>query len=326
MRRREFITLLGSAVAAWPLVARAQPLPIVGHLDLLPDPEGRPHLFAAIRKGLNETGYVEGQNVVIDYLSAGGQIDRLPALASELVRRRAAVIITPGNRLGAQAAKAATATIPIVFSYGGDPVETGLVASLNRPSGNITGFTEMATEIAPKRLGIMHELLPAARFALLVDPAVPPPTGLITSLQVAASSIGREIEVVYVPGTTDEIDKFFASLGQKRIDAVLVNTSARFYGLRLRFAMLTARHALPAIYWDRAFPVAGGLMSYGSSVEDMFRQVGVYAGRILKGEKPGDLPVQRPTKYELVINITTAKALGLAVPATLLARADEVIE
>src|SRR5262249_37489593 len=179
----------------------------------------------------------------------------------------------------------------------------------------------MATEIAPKRLGIMHELLPAAaRFALFVDPAVPPPTGLITSLQVAASSIGRDIEVVYVPGTTGEIDKVLASLGQKRIDAVLVNTSARFYGLRQRFAVMTARHALPAIYWDRAFPVAGGLMSYGSSVEDMFRQVGVYAGRILKGEKPGDLPVQRPTKYELVINITTAKALGLEVPPSLLAR------
>ena len=214
-----------------------------------------------------------------------------------------------------------------MFSFAVDPVETGLVASFNRPSGNITGFTEMATEIAPKRLGIMHELLPAAaRFAFLVDPAVPPPTELITSLHVAASSIGREIEVVYVPGTTDEIDKVLASLPQKRIDAVLVNTSARFYGLRLRFATLTARHALPAVYWDRAFPDTGGLMSYGSSVEDMFRQVGVYAGRILRGEKPGDLPVQRPTKYELVINIKTAKALGLTVPDTLLARADDVIE
>ena len=329
MRRRQFISLLGGAAAACPLSvwAQRQALPVVGHLDLLPNPEGRPHLFAAIRKGLNETGYVEGQNVVIDYLSAEGQIDRLPALASELVRRRVAVIITPGNRLGAQAAKAATATIPIVFSYGGDPVETGLVASLNRPSGNITGFTEMAAEIAPKRLGIIHELLPTAgRFALLVDPAVPPPTALITGLHAAALSIGREIEVVYSAGTVDEIDKALASLGQKRIDAVLVNTSARFYGLRQRFAVMTARHALPAIYWDRAFPVAGGLMSYGSSVEDMFRQVGVYAGRILKGEKPGDLPVQRPTKYELVINIKTAKTIGLTVPDTLLARADEVIE
>src|SRR5262245_54103603 len=329
MRRREFITLLGGAAVTWPIKARAQrqSLPVVGHLDLPGNPQGRVQLFAAIRKGLNETGYVEGQNVGIDYLSAEGQIDRLPALASELVRRRVAVIITPGNRLAAQAAKAATATIPIVFSFGGDPVEVGLVASLNRPSGNITGFTEMAAEIAPKRLGIIHELLPTAgRFALLVDPAVPPPTALITGLHAAALSIGREIEVVYSAGTVDEIDKALASLVQKRIDAVLVNSSNRFYDLRLRFAILATRYALPAVYWDRAFPDAGGLMSYGSSVEDMFRQVGVYAGRILKGEKPADLPVQQPTKFELVVNFKTAKSLGLEVPPALLARADEVIE
>src|SRR5262245_20749676 len=221
--------------------------------------------------------------------------------------------------------------LPLLFrlcsALAGTPSKSVVVASLNRPSGNITGFTEMAAEIAPKRLGIIHELLPTAgRFALLVDPAVPPPTALITGLHAAALSIGREIEVVYSAGTVDEIDKALASLVQKRIDAVLVNSSNRFYDLRLRFAILATRYALPAVYWDRAFPDAGGLMSYGSSVEDMFRQVGVYAGRILKGEKPADLPVQQPTKFELVVNFKTAKSLGLEVPPALLARADEVIE
>ncbi len=328
MKRRDFIALLGGAAMAWPLAARAQQatMPVIGFLHSASAAAFAAHL-AAFRKGLSEAGYVEDQNVAIEYRWAEGQNDRLPALAAELVRRRVAVIITPGSRPASQAAKAATTTIPIVFSFGTDPVQTGVVASLNRPGGNVTGFSEMAAELAPKRLGIMHELMPGAiRFVLLVEPNVPPPPALITDLHAAASAIGRQAEVLYASGTIRDIDTAIENVGQKRIDAILVNPSARFYDLRAQLATLAGRRAIPAIYWDRAFPDVGGLMSYGSSVEDLFRQVGVYAGRILKGENPGDLPVQQPTKFDLVINLKAARALGLEIPPTLLARADEVIE
>jgi putative ABC transport system substrate-binding protein len=329
MRRREFITLLGGAAVAWPLAARAQEpaMPLVGFLDA-GLPETRAYLLAAVRQGLAESGFVEGRNVAIDYRSAEGQFDRLPALAAELVRRRVTVIITPGSAVSTGAAKAATTTIPIVFSTGGDPVQLGLVASLNRPGGNVTGFTEMNSELAPKRLGLLHELIPdAARFAILVDPNFisTSPTA-ITDVQAAASAIGRQIEVLYAAGTIRDIDTAFASLVQKRVDALLVNPSARFYGLRAQLANVAALHAVPAIYWDRAFAEAGGLMSYGSNVTDLFRQVGVYAGRILKGEKPADLPVQQATKFELIINLKAAKAIRLTIPESLLLRADEAIE
>jgi putative tryptophan/tyrosine transport system substrate-binding protein len=326
IRRREFITLLGGAAVGWPIVARAQRLaiPVVG---LLTPVSLTPALSAAIRQGLGETGYVEGRNVAIEHLSAEGQFDRLPALAAELVRRRAAVILTPGSRAAAEAAKAATTAIPVVFSFGSNPVQAGLVPSFNRPGGNVTGFSEMATETAPKRLGIMHELIPrAVRFAFFFDPAAPPLPAVITDLQAAASAIGGQVDVLNVAGTMPDIKMAVEGLGQRRPDAILVNPSPRFYDLRAQFALLAARHAVPAIYWDRAFPDAGGLMSYGSSVEDLFRQVGVYAGRILKGEKAGDLPVQQAAKFELVINLKTTNALGLTVPPNLLATADEVIE
>jgi putative ABC transport system substrate-binding protein len=327
MRRREFITLLGAA-AACPLSAHAQQrvMPVVGFLHSL-SPESIPSLVAAFRKGLSETGYDEGRNVSIEYRWAEGHLDRLPAMATDLVRRRAAVIVTPGNRPAAEAAKAATTTIPIVFSFGANPVQLGLVASFNRPGGNLTGFSEMATELAPKRLGIMHELLPGAtRFVLFAETTSSVTPALITDLQAAASAIGRQVEVLYFSGTSPDLDAALASLAQKRVDAILVSPSSRFYDLRAQFAMLAARHAVPAIYWDRAFPDAGGLMSYGSSVEDLFRQVGVYAGRILKGEMPADLPVQQATKFDMVINLNAARALGVTIPPNLLATAEEVIE
>jgi putative ABC transport system substrate-binding protein len=330
IRRREFLTLLGGGAAGWPLAARAQQqgTPVVGYLSQSTSAVP-PSLFAAFRQGLAETGFVEGRNVAIDYRSAEGQVDRLPSIAAELVRRGVAVIVTPGNAQGARAAKEVTASIPIVFSMGADPVSYGLVTNLSRPGGNVTGFTEMATEIAPKRLGIMHELIPSAtRFVLLVaeTEAATLTSEIVSNMQAAGSTMGGQVEIVRTPGTAREIDATFASFAQRRVDAVLVSNSSAFYFLRGDFALLAVRYGIPAIYWDRAFPDAGGLMSYGSSVTDMFRQVGSYAGRILKGEKPGDLPVQRATKFDLVINLKAARALHLDVPPFLLARADEVIE
>jgi putative ABC transport system substrate-binding protein len=335
MTRREFIALLGSGAAVaptflWPLAARAQQagVPVIGYLQS-GSPE--PTVAAAFRKGLSEAGYDEGRNVAIEYRWAEGQLDRLPALAADLVRRRVAVIAAPGSGAAVLAAKAATTTIPIVFSTASDPVQLGLVVSLNRPGGNVTGFSEMGAELGPKRLGIMHELMPGAiRFAMLVPSGSPNdnPT-VITNLQVAASAMGLQIEVFRAPGasgTIGDIDTAIENIVQKRIDAILVFPGGLFYDLRKQFVAVMARHAIPAIYWDRPAVEAGGLMSYGSSVLDLDRQVGVYAGRILKGEKPADLPVQLPTKFELVINLKAAKALGLTVPPTLLALADEVIE
>jgi putative tryptophan/tyrosine transport system substrate-binding protein len=324
MRRREFVTFLGGA-AAWPRAARAQQqaMPVIGYLGT-----GSPDalLMAAFRKGLNEIGYLEGQNVTIEYRFAYNQFDRLQELAADLVRRRVAVIVSVGGTHSTLAAKSATTTIPIVLGFGGDPVQLGVVASLNRPGGNVTGVTTIGGELAAKRLGLLHELRPnAALFAVLVDAHSPMTESTIRDLQAATVAIGRHIEVL-IAGTNRDIDTAFASLIHKRADALLVTPQPLFRDRRIQLLTLAARHAVPAIYPTRDYAEAGGLMSYGANFTDIVRQTGIYAGRVLKGEKPADLPVQAPTKYELVINLKTAKALGLEVPATLLALADEVIE
>jgi putative tryptophan/tyrosine transport system substrate-binding protein len=327
MQRREFITLLGGAAAVWPLAARAQQpaMPVVGFL--YPGaPEANANLVAAFRKGLSETGYVEGQNVAIEYRWADNQYDRLPAMAADLVRRQVAVIAAAASTAAAVAAKAATKTIPIVFSGGGDPVQTGLVASLNRPGGNVTGISSMNVELGAKRLGFLHELLPSAtRFAVLVNPNSPLTEPFVADVRAAAGAIGRSIEVL-TASTNREIDAAFANLVQKRAEALVILPDPLFINRRVQLATLAVRHALPAIYPFREDAEAGGLMSYGSSITDLARQAGVYTGRILKGEKPADLPISRATKFEFVINLQTAKLLGLDIRPSLLAIADEVIE
>jgi putative ABC transport system substrate-binding protein len=325
IRRREFINLVGGAAAAWPLGARAQqsPVPKIGFLQT-----GSPNAIAeaAFRKGLSEIGFVVGRNVVIEFRYAEDQNDRLPALAAELVRRRVAVIFCRGA-VELTAAKAATTTIPIVFTTAADPVQAGMVTSFNRPGGNVTGVSSMSTELTAKRFGLLHALLPvAARFAVLVDPDVLRTTASVTAhAQAAASTIGRQIEV-FTASTSGEIEVAFATMLQKRADALLIGPSLFFEIRRVQFATLAARHALPAIYIKREFVEVGGLMSYGASIADMNRQGGIYVGRILKGEKPADLPVMQPTQFEFIINLQTARALGIEVPPTLLATADEVIE
>jgi putative ABC transport system substrate-binding protein len=324
LHRRALITLLGGA-AAWPLAARGQPaMPVIGFLY-----EGSPkpiaHLVAAFREGLMETGYVEGQNVAIEFRWARNEIDRLPELAADLARRRVAVVATPGSTQAALAAKAATTSIPIVFSMGGDPVQAGLVASLNRPGGNITGISSMNRELSSKRLGLLHELMPKAeRFAVLVINTSFREL-LVQDVQAGASTIGRQIEVFYASSNRD-IGAAFASIVQKRIEALVLTPGPLFNNNRVQLATLAARHVLPTIYSSREFAEAGGLMSYGPSITEEFRQTGIYSGRVLKGEKPADLPVMRAIKFEFIINLQTARALGLEVPPTLLARADEVIE
>jgi putative ABC transport system substrate-binding protein len=327
VRRREFITLASGAAATWPLTARAQQaaMPVIGYLGT-GAPETFAHLVAAFRKGLSETGYVEGQNVAIEFRWAESQYDRLPALAADLVRRRLAVLVTPQSTLAALAAKAATTTIPVVFSIGGDPVQAGLVASFNRPGGNITGISLMNVDLAAKRLGLLHELLPrATRFAVLANPTNTITEPMIKDLQAAASGVRRQIEVLSAT-TNGDIDAAFASVVQQRADALLVNPDGLFFSRRVQIVTLAVRYAVPAIYFDRVFTEAGGLMSYGANLADLHRWLGIYTGRILKGEKPADLPIVRAAKFEFVINLQTAKTLGAEIPATLLARADEVIE
>jgi putative ABC transport system substrate-binding protein len=328
VKRRGFIALLGGAAAAWPLAARAQQPPALPVIGLLHSASAAAFadLVASFRKGLSEAGYVEGQNVAIEYRWGEGHNERLPDLAADLVRRRVAVIVTPVSTAATLAARAATATVPIVFVIGADPVKIGLVASLNRPGGNATGISDIGVELA-KWLALLHELLPGvARFAVLVNPDNPFITRpFVTELQAAASAMGGQIEVVNA-STNSEIDMAFATLLKKKTDAFLISPEALFVTRRVQLITLAARHALPALYHRREFADAGGLMSYGSSLADQFRQTGVYAGRILKGENPAEMPVQLPTKFEFVINLQTAKSLGLEVPPTLLARADEVIE
>jgi putative ABC transport system substrate-binding protein len=327
MRRRDFITLLGGAAAAWPVAARAQQpaRPVVGFLHS-GAPETNPNPVSAFRKGLSEAGFVEGQNVTIEYRWGQNDYTRLPQLAADLARNRVAVIAAPNGAAAALAAKAATTTIPIVFASSSDPVQEGLVASLNRPGGNVTGFSAMGGEITTKRLGLLHELVPgAARIAVLVNPGNPLTDPTITALRPAAASIGLQIEV-FTADTSREIDTAFASLVQKRSDALFVSQESLFNTRRIQLATLATRHALPAIYSQRDIVEVGGLMSYAASLTDQYRQVGIYTGRVLKGEKPADLPVLRPTKFEFVINLQTARTLGIDVPATLLAQADEVIE
>jgi putative tryptophan/tyrosine transport system substrate-binding protein len=326
VKRREFITLL-VGVTSWPLAARAQQpaMPDVGYL-YAGAPEASAYLVAAFRKGLSKTGYVEGQNVAIEYSWTHNEFDRLPALAADLVRRQVTVIAAPGSAAAAVAAKAATATIPVVFSGGADPVQAGLVASLNRPGGNVTGVTTMNAEAGTKRLGLLHELLPhAVRFAVLVNPINSLTEPFVTDLRAAAAVFGAQIDV-FNCSTIGEINTAFVSLAQRQTDALVVGVDTLFLNRRVQVATLAAHHRLPAIYTLREQAEVGGLMSYGSSFTDLFRQTGIYVGRVLKGEKPADLPVLRASKFEFVINLQTAKTLGLDVPPTLLARADEVIE
>ena len=319
--RRQFIAGLGSA-AAWPLVAQAQQaaMPVVGFLSGQSADDDKGFL-----QGLKETGYVEGQNVAIEYRWAENQSDRVPALAADLVRRRVAVIVA-ADSIAARAAKAATTTIPIVFNTGGDPVAMGLVASLNRPGANVTGIAILSAELAPKRLQLLRELIPdAIVFGVLADPASPSTQFLIPDLQAAARTLGLQLVVVNAR-TDSDLQTAFATFSQRHVGAVLVCPGTFFERHPEQLAALAARHALPAIGPGREFALDGGLMSYGTNRGDLFHQGGIYTGRILKGEKPADLPVQQATKLELVINLKTAKALGLTIPETLLATADEVIQ
>jgi putative ABC transport system substrate-binding protein len=326
VKRREFITLLGGTAVGWPLAARAQQpgMPVIGFLNGA-SPEGYAPYVAAFHQGLKEAGYVEGQNVAIEYRWAQGQYDRLPALAADLVRRQVAVIAV-GTNPAAPAAKAATATIPIVFTTGLDPVQEGLVASLNRPGGNLTGVTALAVEVGPKGLELLHELVPAATvIALLVNPTNPSAEALSSDLRTAARTLGLQLHILRA-STERDFDRVFATLLQLRAGGLVIGTDGFFNTQSEQLATLTVRHAVPAIFPFREFTAAGGLMSYGVSIRDLYRLVGVYTGRILRGEKPADLPVHRATKVELIINLKTAKALGLTFPITLLGRADEVIE
>jgi putative ABC transport system substrate-binding protein len=325
VKRREFIAGLGSA-AAWPLVARAQPpaLPVIGWLGAQSADDDH-NVTVQFLQGLKETGFVEGQNVAIEYRWAENQYDRLPVLAADLVRRQVAVIVASGTP-ATLAAKAATQTVPIVFATANDPVALGLVASLNRPSANLTGIANLGIELAPKQLQLLHELMPnAAVFGVLADPAFPATPSIIADLQAAARTLGLQIVVVYAR-TDSDLEPAFATFSQQRVGAVLAGISALYARRMEQLAALAARHALPAIFQFRESVLAGGLMSYGSSQGYFYHQSGIYTGRILKGEKPGDLPVEQVTKIELTLNLKTAKALGLTVPQSILLRADEVIE
>ena len=326
MRRRKFIAVLGGAAAAWPLGARAQlpKMPVIGFINAA-SPQAYAPMLSAFIKGLGETSYIEDQNVKLEYRWAQGQIDRLPAFAADLVRRDVSVIVATGTPT-ALAAKAATTTIPIVFETGSDPVQLGLVASLNRPGGNVTGVAQLGVEIAPKRLEVLHELLPKAQvMALLVDLADPISQKTTEGVQAAARSLGLELHVLNVSSEL-ELDATFANLIQLRAGGLVIG-GGQFLNSRSKpLAALGLQHKLPTIFPYRDLAAAGGLMSYGTSITDAYRLAGIYTGRILKGEKPADLPVVQATKVELVINLKTAKALGITFPVSLLGRADEVIE
>jgi putative ABC transport system substrate-binding protein len=328
MRRREFIALLGGAATTWPLAARAQQpaMPVVGFLGA-GSLETYVLYLAAFRKGLGETGFIEGQNVAIEYRWAEGRYDRMAELAADLVRRKVAVIAVPGSPPGTRAAKAATSTIPIVFSVGDDPVKAGLVASISRPEGNATGINFFTGELVAKRLALLRELVPtAARVAVFINPSDPPRAELLRSdVQAAARDIGVQLQLLS-PSTVREIDAAFAALVREQAGALFVGPDAFYNTRRVQLATMAAHHSIPTAFAVREYVDAGGLMSYGTSLADMYRQVGVYSGRILKGAKPADLPVLQSTKFELVINAQTARMLGITVPPSLLARAVEVIE
>src|SRR5262245_13617914 len=328
MRRREFITLLGGATVAWPMTAQAQQpaMPVIGYLfagssgPMVDIPMG------AFRRALTEHGFVEGQNVTIEYSMAEGRYDRLPQLAADLVRRQVSLIVAAANPNAARAAKAATATIPIVFMVSDDPVKLGLVDSLNRPGGNATGVNYFLTELVSKRLAILRELLPAAvRFGVLVNPNSSAAEGTVQDLTAAGSALGVQIDVIPARDGR-EIEAAFASLSEKQAQALFVAPDSFFVTRRVQITTLAARHGIPAIYTVREYVEVGGLISYGTNITEVYRQLGIYSARILKGAKPADLPVVQSTKIELVINVSTARAFGIEVPPTLLARADEVIE
>ena len=327
MRRREFITWLGGAAAAWPLAADAQQaaMPVVGFLSSR-SPAEAAESAEGFRRGLGQTGYFEGKNVTIEYRWAEGHCDRLPAMAAELVARQVAAIAAVGGEPSGLAAKAVTTTIPIVCSLGGDAVKVGLVTQLNRPGGNITGVSILGAEMGPKRLELAHQLVPkATAFAVLINPKYSPGLAEARDMDVAAHSLGLQLTVLDA-SSESEIDRAFAVFAEHKLDALIINTDPFLLGQRLQIVQLAAGHNIPAVYFLREFVDAGGLMSYGPSVTNSYRQVGIYVGRILKGENVGDLPVVQPTKFDLVINLRAASALGLEIPTNLLVRADEVIE
>jgi putative ABC transport system substrate-binding protein len=328
MRRRDLLTLLGSAAATWPIAARAQQtaMPLIGYLAA-GSQAANANLNTAFRKGLSEMGFAEGRNVTIEYRYADNLYDRVPALAAELVSKRVTAIYTSGGNLVTSVAKAATSTIPIVFSTGGDPVQAGLVDSFNRPGGNVTGVSFVNTALTGKRLGLLHQLVPSAsRLAMLVNPLNPTAVASqVADARAAAAAVGGQIEV-FSASTNIEIDSAFARMADWRAQALLIGTGPLFGARIAQLATLASRYALPAIHNSLEFTGVGGLMSYGSSVADAFRLAGIYVGRVLKGERPGELPVMQPTRFDLVINLATARVIGLDVPPTLLAIADEVIE
>ena len=327
MRRRDLIALLGGAVVtAWPFATQAQRprLPVVGFLGTSAAEEWAPFV-AAFRSGLKQTGYVEGDTVSIQFSWANGQYDRLPELAVDLVRRGVAVIFAAGSPAPALAAKAATATIPIVFANGADPIQFGLVASLNRPGGNITGVNFLVADLGEKELGLIHELVPNMAAAVIVNPNNPNAASIERSVSESARSLALQLQVMKA-GTPEEIDTAFAKIVEQQLGALLVAADAFFLGRRMQFVALAARHRVPALYYMREFVTAGGLMSYGTNIGDAYHRAGVYTGEILKGAKPADLPVQQSSRFEFVVNLNTAKALQIELPARLLALADEVIE